>query len=182
MMIISHLPGVSRPVFKLVLNEASVGSIHTVGSAQNGASRILVDWRETKSCPWWEYGGAFAYWRKRPPGVAVWSWSHRSWCPHSGWWTLSPCPTSAPSCRTVFCAFPYSGSPSPSCTRCCALSCTHSGFRQHRPSCDKLNLKSISGEDNQNHQNYLFSNSCLLKRHCVLQLWAADLPLNKFPH
>ena len=118
----------------------------------------------------------------RPPGVAVWSWSHRSWCPHSGWWTLSPCPTSAPSCRTVFCAFPYSGSPSPSCTRCCALSCTHSGFRQHRPSCDKLNLKSISGEDNQNHQNYLFSNSCLLKRHCVLQLWAADLPLNKFSH
>ena len=81
-----------------------------------------------------------------------------------------------------FCAFPYSGSPSPSCTRCCALSCTHSGFRQHRPSCDKLNLKSISGEDNQNHQNYLFSNSCLLKRHCVLQLWAADLPLNKFSH
>ena len=36
MMIISHLPGVSRPVFKLVLNEASVGSNHTVGSAQNG--------------------------------------------------------------------------------------------------------------------------------------------------
>ena len=85
-------------------------------------------------------------------------------------------------CRTFFCAFPYSGSPSPSCTRCCALSCTHSGFRQHRPSCDKLNLKSISGENNQNHQNYLFSNSCLLKRHCVLQLWAADLPLNKFSH
>jgi len=28
----------------------------------------------------------------------------------------------------------------------------------------------------------LFSNSCLLKRHCVLQLWAADLPLNKFSH
>ena len=85
-------------------------------------------------------------------------------------------------CRIVFCAFSYSRSPSPSCTRCCALSCTHSGFLEHRPSCDKLNFKSISGEDNQNHQNYLFSNHCLLKRHCVLQFWAADLPLNKFSH